>query len=208
MNEVTGTQVAPSRRLRPLLLLPLAVFVALAGVFLTRLLSGTDPSIIPSVLIGKPAPEFNLPALEGVGVAGLSRADLMGRFTLVNIFGSWCAPCRQEHRMLMEVAKDTRVRLVGIDYKDTPEGARRFLAELGNPYAAIGVDKTSRAYIDWGAYGVPETFLVGPDGVIISKIIGELTPRAFTEVILPAVEAAALKQQARPSPAAPAANNG
>jgi cytochrome c biogenesis protein CcmG/thiol:disulfide interchange protein DsbE len=181
---------APRSRVRPLLLLPLLVFAALAVVFLTRLLSGSDPSVVPSVLIGKPAPQFNLPTLEGSGVPGFSNADFTGRFTLVNIFGSWCVPCRAEHPMLMEVAKDPRVRLVGINYKDTPDKARAFLTDLGNPYAAIGVDQTSRTFIDWGAYGVPETFLVGPDGVIITKIIGELTPRAFTGVILPAIEKA------------------
>jgi cytochrome c biogenesis protein CcmG/thiol:disulfide interchange protein DsbE len=190
MTETTGMDGAPRGRIRPLLLLPLAVFAALAAVFLLRLTSGGDPGAIPSVLIGKPAPEFNLAALEGAGVPGLSRADFAGKFTLVNIFGSWCVPCRAEHPMLLQVAKDSRVRLVGINYKDTPDNARRFLAELGNPYAAIGVDTNSRTFIDWGAYGVPETFLVGPDGVIISKIIGELTPRAFAEVILPAVEKA------------------
>jgi cytochrome c biogenesis protein CcmG/thiol:disulfide interchange protein DsbE len=179
---------APRRRIRPLLLLPLAIFAVLGVVFLARLVSGSDPSVVPSVLIGKPAPQFALPALEGAGVPALSHGDFAGKFTLVNIFGSWCVPCRAEHPMLMRVAKDPRVRLVGVNYKDTPENALRFLKDLGNPYAAIGVDQGSRTFIDFGAYGVPETFLVGPDGVIISKIIGELTQRAFDTVILPAIE--------------------
>ncbi len=187
MTEASGTSATPRWRVRPLLLLPLAVFVGLALVFLTRLTAGGDPSAIPSVLIGKPAPDFALPALEGAGVPGFAKADLAGKFTLVNIFGSWCVPCRAEHPMLMQVAKDPRVRLVGINYKDTADNARRFLNDLGNPYAAIGVDTTSRTFIDWGAYGVPETFLVGPDGVIITKIIGELTPEAFSQVILPRI---------------------
>lgn len=187
MTATAETNAALRRRVRPLLLAPLVVFIALAVVFFARLTSGNDPSIIPSVLIGKPAPEFNLPVLEGSGAPGFTRADFLGKFTLVNFFGSWCAPCRQEHPVLLQIAKDSRVRLVGINYKDTPENARRYLADEGNPFAALVVDVNRRTYIDWGAYGVPETFLVGPDGVIISKIIGPLSERAYAEVILPAV---------------------
>jgi cytochrome c biogenesis protein CcmG/thiol:disulfide interchange protein DsbE len=110
--------------------------------------------------------------------------------TLVNVFASWCVPCRDEHPVLTALAKDPRVRIVAIDYKDDPNNARRFLTELGNPYAAIGVDSSGRAAIDWGVYGVPETFVVGPDGVIRDKIIGPVTAAAVTGTILPAVEKA------------------
>jgi cytochrome c biogenesis protein CcmG, thiol:disulfide interchange protein DsbE len=122
----------------------------------------------------------------GNPVPGLSDADLKGRVTVVNVWASWCVPCRQEHPALVELAKDPAVRVVGINYKDSPDNARRFLRELGNPFAAIGADSSGRAAIDWGVYGVPETFVVGPDGTIRHKHIGPLQPgqmRAFTDAV-------------------------
>jgi cytochrome c biogenesis protein CcmG/thiol:disulfide interchange protein DsbE len=190
MNAPPTAATPGKARPRLLLLLPLGFFAALALVFLARLESGGDPGTVPSVLIGKPAPEFTLPPLDGLNVPGLARADLQGRMTLVNVFASWCVPCRDEHPVLTALAKDPRVRIVAIDYKDDPNNARRFLTELGNPYAAIGVDSSGRAAIDWGVYGVPETFVVGPDGVIRDKIIGPVTAAAVTGTILPAVEKA------------------
>jgi cytochrome c biogenesis protein CcmG/thiol:disulfide interchange protein DsbE len=188
-QETSG--LPPARpRLRPLLLVPLVVFAGLAAVFLGRLVAGGDPSLVPSALIGRPAPEFTLPPLDGMNVPALSRADFDGRVTLVNIFASWCAPCRAEHPILTALAADERVRVVGINYKDTPDNARRFLRELGNPFAAIGVDERGRSSLDWGVYGVPETFLVGPDGVIRAKVIGPLTPDNVAAVLAPAVEKA------------------
>ena len=160
----------------------------LAAIFLLRLESTGDPEAIPSVLVGKPAPDFSLPPLAGANVPGLSRADLAGRITLVNIFASWCVPCREEHPQLVEIARDPRIRLVGIDYKDAPENALRLLTEMGNPYAAIGVDTKGRAAIDWGVYGVPETFIVGPDGTIRQKFIGPIGPDALSTVIRPAID--------------------
>jgi cytochrome c biogenesis protein CcmG/thiol:disulfide interchange protein DsbE len=183
-----GTPAAPRARPRALLLLPVAVFGALALVFLIRLEEGGDPGSVPSVLIGHPAPDFALPPLDGTNVPGLQRADLGGRVTVVNVFASWCVPCRDEHPLLVGLAKDPRVHIVGIDYKDTPDNARRFLGDLGNPYAAIGVDVRGRSTIDWGVYGVPETFLVGPDGIIREKIIGPLTAESITQRLMPAVE--------------------
>ncbi|HZP21077.1 MAG TPA: DsbE family thiol:disulfide interchange protein [Bauldia sp.] len=179
--------VRPRRRL--VLLLPLAVFAALAAVFLARLESGTDSEFIPSVLIGKPAPDFVLPGLEP-GQSGLSRADLLGKVTLVNIFASWCGPCRDEHPQLQALSGDPGFRLVGINYKDNAANARRFLGELGNPYSAIGADPSGRASIDWGVYGVPETFLVGPDGVIRQKFVGPISAEALEKAVRPAVEEA------------------
>jgi cytochrome c biogenesis protein CcmG/thiol:disulfide interchange protein DsbE len=168
-------------------LLPLGLFAVLALIFLSRLESGDDPEAIPSALVGKPAPAFDLPALEGLAIPGLKRADLDGKLTVVNVFASWCVPCRQEHPALLALANDTRIRVVGIDYKDQPANAAAFLNELGNPYAAIGVDQRGRAAIDWGVYGVPETFLVGPDGIIRDKIIGPLTDDAVETRLKPAI---------------------
>ena len=173
---------APRRRL--IFLLPVLVFVGLAGLFVFRLGDG-DPSRIPSALIGKPAPTFSLAPLEGLladgkPVPGFSNEDLKGKVTVVNVWASWCAPCRQEHPLLVELAKDPSIRVVGINQKDNPDNARRFLGTLGNPFAAVGVDPKGRASIDWGVYGVPETFIVGPDGTIRYKQIGPLTPENFS----------------------------
>jgi len=176
-------------------LLPLGLFVALALIFLSRLESGVDPEAIPSALVGKPAPAFDLPPLAGLAVPGLKRADLDGKVTAVNVFASWCVPCRQEHPVLTALAGDPRIRVVGIDYKDQPANAAKFLTELGNPYAAVGVDERGRAAIDWGVYGVPETFLVGPDGIILTKIIGAVTPESVETVLKPAIEKALTPSQ-------------
>jgi cytochrome c biogenesis protein CcmG/thiol:disulfide interchange protein DsbE len=189
----TETKDEERRRPRLALLFPFAVFATLAAIFLIKLLGGGDPSAIPSALIDKPVPEFSLPALEGLSrdgtpVPGLSTADLKGRVSLVNIFASWCGPCRQEHPFLEQLATDPRIKLYGINYKDVPENARRFLGELGNPYAAVGVDDRGRAAIDWGVYGVPETFLIGPDGIIRHKIVGPLSERALDEFLIPEIE--------------------
>jgi cytochrome c biogenesis protein CcmG/thiol:disulfide interchange protein DsbE len=167
--------------IRLLYLLPGLTFAALAALFLLRLFSG-DPSRVPSALIGQPAPEFALAPLPGLAaggqpVPGLATSDLtQGRVTVVNVWASWCGPCRQEHPALMELAKDASVRVVGINYKDDPESARRFLGALGNPFAAVGMDPNGRAAIDWGVYGVPETFVLAPDGRIRHKQVGPLTP--------------------------------
>lgn len=183
-------QKPPRRRVRLVYLLPFGLFAALALIFLTRLESGVDPEAIPSALVGKPAPAFDLAPLDGAGLPGLKRADLDGKVTVVNIFASWCVPCRQEHPILTALAKDPRIRVVGINYKDQPGNARTFLTDLGNPYAAIGVDERGRTAIDWGVYGVPETFLVGPDGVIRYKFIGPLTAETVDRALKPAIEKA------------------
>jgi cytochrome c biogenesis protein CcmG/thiol:disulfide interchange protein DsbE len=180
----------PARRPRLIFLVPLALFVALAAVFLIRLETAGNPEVIPSALVGKPAPAFDLPPLEGVGVPGLKGTDLAGKVTVVNVFASWCGPCRLEHPQLLALAKDDRVRLVGINYKDVSANARRFLDELGNPYAAIGVDRNGRAAIDWGVYGVPETFIVDANGIVRHKHIGPIDAGALEDRVRPAIEAA------------------
>ena len=178
-----------SRRLW-LALLPLALFLALAAVFFSQLLSGRDVSVVPSALIGAEAPQTPLPPLEDTGLPGLDPAQFEGRVTLVNVWASWCAPCRQEHPLLMQLAQDTRIALTGLNYKDRPENARRFLGELGNPYASIGVDGSGRAAIDWGVYGVPETFLVSKDGRIAWKHVGPFTPDSIVTGLMPEIEKA------------------
>jgi len=177
----------PARR-SLLLIVPLVTFVVLAGLFFVRLRSGADPSAVPSVLIGRPAPSFDLAALpgataNGAPLPGLSSADLRGRVTLVNFWASWCAPCQIEHPQLMRLAREPGLHLVGIAYKDAPENARRFLARNGVPFQAVGMDSTGRTAIDFGVYGVPESFIVGPDGTIRDKLVGIVTPENYGSVL-------------------------
>lgn len=179
----------PGRSPRRLaVLIPLVVFILLTGVFLLQLLSGRDGSVVPSALIGQPAPPTSLPALEGLGVPGLESSAFAGKVTVVNIFASWCAPCREEHPVLLAMAQDKRYALIGLNYKDQPEDARRFLGELGNPFGAVGIDPAGRAAIEWGVYGVPETFIVGKDGTILFKHIGPLSEEAVRSKLLPVIE--------------------
>ena len=190
-----GASAAPGRRRLLIAFLPLILFVALAGVFLYQLGSGKDASEIPSVLIGTKAPTLDLPPLEGLArdgaqVPALTDAVIDGKLALVNVWASWCVPCRQEHPILLELARDPRVALVGINYKDKNENALKFLGELGNPFAAVGVDPAGKAAIDWGVYGIPETYLVAPDGEILLKQIGPFTPESLRDKLLPAIEKA------------------
>lgn len=177
------------------MLLPLLIFLLLAGVFLMQLLSGRDLSVVPSALIGQMAPKTELPPLEGMQVPGLNSADFTGKVTLVNVWASWCAPCREEHPVLLELSKDQRFSIAGLNYKDKPENARRFLGDLGSPYKAIGVDPNGRTAIDWGVYGVPETFLLGKDGKVAFKHVGPLSPEAVATTLMPAIEKALAAQQ-------------
>ena len=164
-----------------LLLSPLVVLVALVAVFALNM--NRDPSLVRSVLLDKPAPDITLPAVEGLGVNGLSNPMLEGQATVVNVFASWCVPCRAEHPFLMEMLRHTGVRLIGINQKDQPENAVKFLAELGNPYDAVGSDTDGRVSINWGVYGVPETFVVSPAGVITYKHVGPIDAQTLPEVI-------------------------
>jgi cytochrome c biogenesis protein CcmG, thiol:disulfide interchange protein DsbE len=179
---------------RIVVLVPLFVFLALAALFLFRLSSG-DPSIIPSALIGHPAPQTNLPAItglerDGAPIPGLDAASFKGAVTVVNVWASWCVPCHDEAPLLMQLAQDTRLRVVGINYKDDAGNARRFLGHYGDPFAAAGADQSGRAAIEWGVYGVPETFIVGRDARIAYKLIGQITPDNLVSVLKPQIEKA------------------
>lgn len=171
----------PWRR-RSFLLLPLVVFASIAALMLLRLQSG-DPALLPSVLIGRPAPTFDLPSIDGLGVPGLATRDLKaGHVTLVNVFASWCVECHAEHDQLLALARDPDLKaegvtLVGIAYKDKPRDARGYLDSEGNPFAAVGNDEAGRTGIDFGVYGVPETYVVKGDGTIAFKLVGGVTGR-------------------------------
>ncbi|MGF7008271.1 DsbE family thiol:disulfide interchange protein [Aminobacter sp. BE322] len=184
----------PPRPRKLFILLPLLLFLALAGVFLAQLLSGRDLAVVPSTLIGQAAPKTELLPLEGVSLPGLNSADFIGKVTLVNVWASWCAPCREEHPVIVELSKDQRVTVAGFNYKDKPENARRFLGELGNPFDVLGVDPKGRSAIDWGVYGIPETFLVGKDGKVAFKHVGPMTPESVRATLMPEIEKALAAQ--------------
>lgn len=183
--------VAEGRSGRAWVFVPLAIFLAVAILFQFALKSG-DPSKLPSALIGKPVPATDFAALEGlVGTPGITAAELAnGEVTVVNFWASWCGPCVDEHPLLVELAKEPGLKLVGVNYKDEAENARRFLGRYGNPFAALGVDPKGRGAIEWGVYGMPETFVVDGKGRIAYKHVGPLTPQSITERVLPAVRAA------------------
>ncbi len=178
------------RRRGVLAALPLIAFAALAGLLFVRLYAG-DASRIPSALIGQSAPALNLPGLGGA--PGLSDADLrQGHVTLVNIFASWCVPCHEEHEYLMALAADPGLKakgvvLVGVAQKDSSENIRRFLGAGGDPYAKVGLDGDGRAGIDWGVYGVPETFIVKGDGAIAFKLVGPVDADTLESVVKPEI---------------------
>jgi cytochrome c biogenesis protein CcmG/thiol:disulfide interchange protein DsbE len=183
-----------SRRRGILVFIPLVIFLGLAGLFLIRLGAG-DSSRIPSALIGHPAPVTVLagvPGLErdGKPVPGLDAESFKGAVTVLNVWASWCVPCRDEAPLLLALARDQRVRIVGINYKDTADNARRFLARYGNPYVANGADGNGRASIEWGVYGVPETFVIGRDGRIAYKLIGPIEPVNLEKSLKPEIEKA------------------
>ena len=171
-----------------LAVLPLVLLVGLVAVFAMNM--DRDPSLVRSVLINKPAPETNLPPVEGLDRNGIIPSLLEGQVTVVNVFASWCIPCRDEHPVLMELLRRTGVRLLGINQKDAPENARAFLTELGNPYDSVGADRDGRASIDWGVYGVPETFIVNPAGIITYKHIGPMTLESLEKEVIPAIQKA------------------
>ena len=194
----SASSESPGNKRRNLLvLLPLIAFLGLAALFLVRLYAG-DPGRLPSALIGHPAPKTDLPPLAGLdrggqAVPGLSNAAFPGEVTLVNVWASWCIPCADEVPFLEQLSKDKRIKLVGINYKDPPDNARRFLNRYGNPFVAVGVDASGRTSIDWGVYGVPENFVIGKDGRIAYKLVGPVTAENLDRVLRPEIEKALAK---------------
>ncbi len=185
MSRADEFPTVPMRHRNVLAILPLAVAAVLAVVLawgLTR-----DPSNLPSTLIGKAVPDFELPPVKG-RTLGLSSTDLKGEVSLVNVFASWCVACRAEHPLFMKLAAEGTVPLHGLNYKDQPDDAAQWLDSLGDPYTRTGADISGRVAIDWGVYGVPETFVIGADGRVAYKHIGPVSEEALTGTILPLVE--------------------
>jgi cytochrome c biogenesis protein CcmG/thiol:disulfide interchange protein DsbE len=164
-----------------LLLSPLAILAVLVVIFALNM--NRDPSLIRSVLLDKPAPGLVLPVVAGLDLPGLDNSQLKGQVSVVNVFASWCVPCRAEHPFLTELRSQTGVQMLGINQKDAPENAGKFLAELGNPYDAVGADADGRVSIDWGIYGVPETFVVNPAGIVTYKQVGPLDAQSMLAMI-------------------------
>lgn len=195
MTPSADEKPAGSRTRIILALLPLAIFAVLAAIFFLQLRSGRDSSEIPSALIGTKAPFRDLAPLEGATrngapVPALTAEMAKGKLTLVNFWASWCVPCRQEHPVVLSLSQDPRLTIVGVNYKDGNENALRFLGELGNPYAAIGLDPNGKMAIDWGVYGIPESYLVGPDGTILYKKVGPFDADSVKSGLMPAIEKA------------------
>jgi cytochrome c biogenesis protein CcmG/thiol:disulfide interchange protein DsbE len=192
-SDVAVSGTPPVRRRRLIVLAPLLVFGAMAAMFAFALTKG-DPSKLPSALIGKPAPPLALSAIEGLqdgarAIPLLTQEVLVqGDLTVVNFWASWCGPCVEEHPYLIELAQLPGVRVVGVNYKDLGANARRFLGRYGNPYAAIGADTTGRTAIEWGVYGMPETFILDGKGRIVFKHVGQITPAALRSNLLPMIQ--------------------
>ncbi len=184
IDQSTTPDISATRR-RLHLALPAVGFMGLAGVFALGL--NRDPSKLPSMFIGQKVPEFNLPPVKG-RTLGLASSNLVGEVSLVNVFASWCVACRAEHPIFMRLSQDKTVPIHGINYKDAPDDAAMWLNTMGDPYTRTGADIDGRVAINWGVYGVPETFVVGADGIIAYKHIGAVTPEALSTTILPTVE--------------------
>jgi cytochrome c biogenesis protein CcmG, thiol:disulfide interchange protein DsbE len=184
LSNATEDAVSP-RRPHMMFLLPAALFVVVAIAFAVGLTM--NPKDLPSVLIGKSVPEFDLPPVEG-RQAGLSNENLVGEVTLVNVFASWCTACRAEHPLLMRLASNGLVPVHGLNYKDKPKDARKWLDDLGDPYTRTGADLDGRVAIEWGVYGVPETYVVDQEGKIAYKKVGPITSEVLKKEILPLVK--------------------
>lgn len=184
MEAVAGARGdVPSRR-RLWFLIPIAAFAGIAVAFAIGLT--LNPRELPSMLIGKSVPEFDLPAVQGRD-KGLATKNLKGEVSLVNVFASWCVECRAEHPLLMELGKSGPVPIHGLNYRDKPDDAAKWLDDWGDPYDRTGADVSGRVAIDWGVYGVPETFLVDQEGKVVYKHIGALSREKFDKVLLPLI---------------------
>jgi cytochrome c biogenesis protein CcmG/thiol:disulfide interchange protein DsbE len=193
MSE-TASQSSATRSRRFIVLVPLMLFAGLTALFLIRLNAG-DPSLIPSALIGHPVPQTTLPPIaglkrDGATVPGIDPASFKGAVSVVNVWASWCVPCHDEAPLLMQLSQDQRLRVIGINYKDDADNARRFLGRYGNPFAAAGADQNGRAAIEWGVYGVPETFVIGRDARIAYKLVGPITTENFQSILVPQIDKA------------------
>jgi len=187
--------------------LPLAGFALLLVVLIAGLVHLPQKGLIPSPLIGKAAPQFSLPSLFSAQSA-VDTSQLKGHWSLVNVWGSWCATCRDEHPTLLMIKREGRVPIIGIDWNDDPADAMNWLGQLGNPYSEIGEDRNGRVAIDWGVYGAPESFLINPQGMIVYKQIGEITPQIWREEFLARIDAANAAPRAATAPADSAASGG
>jgi cytochrome c biogenesis protein CcmG/thiol:disulfide interchange protein DsbE len=195
------SEEVPPNPLKPYLVaaIPLVLFLGLAIIFYRQLVSGINPNDLPSVLINQPAPDFPVEPLVGLKVAGvqvpaISKKFIAGKVAVVNVWASWCVPCRIEHPVITKLAEDKKeILLVGINYKDKNQNALRFLGGLGNPYAAVSIDPTGSASIDWGVYGIPETFIVDRMGAIIYKHVGPISQAIMDKKIIPIIDGALAK---------------
>jgi len=172
---------------RVLLILPIVLFAVLIGVLGVMTLqtnNGRDPSLIPSPLVGKPAPEFNLPGIGENGAGGFATGDLRGKVTMVNVFASWCIPCLAEHPLITRLAGDG-LPVYAINHRDTAADAAKWLKKNGNPYTAVGFDPDGRVSTEWGVTGIPETFIINADGIITYKHTGPMTAKVLKDKILP-----------------------
>ena len=168
-------------------IVPLLLFTALGAFLFVGLYR--DPRYVPSPLIGKPAPEFTLPSLQDANYP-VSSKELLGQPWVLNVWGTWCGGCRQEHDTLLAIAAQRSVPIVGLNWKDDNVAAQQWLAQLGNPYAVVAEDREGRTAIDWGVYGAPETFLIGPDGIVLYKHIAPMTIEDWNKEFLPRIQAA------------------
>jgi cytochrome c biogenesis protein CcmG, thiol:disulfide interchange protein DsbE len=167
--------------------IPLALFAALVVVFGVALKRAPEKQVVQSALLGKPAPEFALPDLLDP-TANVRSGDFKGGWVLLNVWGTWCAECRVEHPVLLDLQREGKVKILGLNYKDDDDAARQWLSELGNPYAAVAVDREARTALDYGVYGAPESFLIDPAGIIRHKVVGVVTPQLWREKLLPLIE--------------------
>jgi cytochrome c biogenesis protein CcmG/thiol:disulfide interchange protein DsbE len=187
-----GTAGAPERRAWSWATAPLLIFAAMAALFAFALTSG-DPTKLPSALIGRPVPQTEFPALEGLvengqPVPGFAAADLAkGKVSVVNFWASWCAPCIEEHPLLIALKARSGVDIYGVNYKDQPEAGRRFIGRYGNPFTAVGTDRSGRNAIEWGVYGMPETFVIDGAGKIAYKHVGPISKESLEAKLLPAI---------------------